>query len=705
MGTITILPDALHKESGSRSIGGGAPSVLVALNDGSNTTYVKQEAGARWSAILRFADISGSLPAGALVVGAQIEVDYSHANYLPDYEMMQPETILVGKPAGGSNTFYTYTAGEHPTMWEEGTAVRTFTGARRRQGYDGSYLGRHYYLKTGTRFYGGVHCVYNPDFPLHNLARIYGVRLIIHYNELPVTNILSPTGSVTVSRPPVVWDYTDAEGNKQLTAYVKIFTEAQTLAAGFDPETSESVYSRLINTSLESHTPEKSFGPNGNYVVYVKTQHGDAPEGPSWSAWDSQAFTLNVVTPSAPTLGAAFDASANAIHVTGQGLENLLSWAQASSEVVASPGPVAEPGSTLTRTQAATAEPDGTWSLMVERSAAIGTASFRTPNGSAPTFGIPVTSGRQYHARASFRAATTGRSCNVLIRWLDAGGSTVSSDTGSNVTDTTTGWTEATVTATAPVGAVFARILPQVLSAAVSEDHYVDKLSLHPGAAAAWTQGGFVEDGRWEMELQRSIDSGVTWTDVPDDFYTQDLYQQTLDYWDYYVPSGITGRYRARVNTIDQNGDIVSSPWSTEASAARPALTRWWLSDTQDPAGRSMPLHVADGNIAWPNPQQVAYGLGDTFATVSGPGMKDDDLSLRVFLLSVEDYDMFRAIIRSSNTLLIQDTHGRQWFVKVMGKPTLEILRAQPQNGVLNPTRHAHTVDIDFVAAKPPANG
>lgn len=699
MGTIAILPDALHKEQGNRTLGGGAVSSLAAISDGSNATWISQAAGTPWSGTFRFGDISGSLPANALVVGVQMEITYSHAQYLNDYEMIQPETILVGKPAGGTDTFYTYTPGEHPTLWSEATTAQTFTGPKRRQGYDGTYLGRHYYLKPGTRFYGGFVCVRNTS---HNTARLYGARLIVHYNEIPVTNVIAPTGTILISRPPVVWDYTDPEANKQLSAHIKIFTEAQTLAAGFDPLTSTAVYDKLVWTSLENFTPERAFGTNGNYVVYVRNQHGDAPEGPSWSLWDSSAFTLNVESPAAPSITATYDASANAINVMAEGEENMLSWAHSSFESVPSPGVTAEAGTTLTRTQAATAEPHGTWSYLMERTASTGTAAMTLPAPSGTTYGIPITTGNQYQARAQFRTAVTGRSCNVAIDWISATGATLSTSTGSNITDTTSGWTQATVTANAPANAVWARVRVSVLSALASEDHYVDAIGLFPGTVSAWTRGGFVHADHL-FDLERSLDAGVTWADVPTSAFEHDPFQQTLDYWDYRVPSGVTARYRARVNTINQDGDPVSSPWSSTATAAMPALTRWWIRDLSSPGELSMPLHVADGSIVWPNPQTVGYGLGDSYATVTGPGMKDDDLSLRVFLLSGADYSMFRSIVKGGNTLLIQDTFGRQWFVRPKGDVSLDILRSSPLPSETTPTRHAHTVTVDFVSVEPPS--
>lgn len=109
--------------------------------------------------------------------------------------------------------------------------------------------------------------------------------------------------------------------------------------------------------------------------------------------------------------------------------------------------------------------------------------SARTPAGRD---GIPVAASTAYTATAQFRAATTTRDCRVLIRWYDGASALISTTTGSSVTNSTSAWTDATATATSPSTAAFASVVAEVLQAAASEVHYIDKLGLFQGSSPTW---------------------------------------------------------------------------------------------------------------------------------------------------------------------------------------------------------------------------
>ena len=87
---------------------------------------------------------------------------------------------------------------------------------------------------------------------------------------------------------------------------------------------------------------------------------------------------------------------------------------------------------------------------------------------------LPVNPGDTVTVRGWFRAAATARSVNVGADFYDANGAAVSTLRGANVTDSTTAWTQATASLTAPAGAAYARVDAQVLAAALNEVHYLD---------------------------------------------------------------------------------------------------------------------------------------------------------------------------------------------------------------------------------------
>lgn len=103
------------------------------------------------------------------------------------------------------------------------------------------------------------------------------------------------------------------------------------------------------------------------------------------------------------------------------------------------------------------------------------TMSAETTTG---TGGVPVTPSTSYTAYAFMRANTTGRTVSIGIQWYTSGGSSISTSTGTGVSDSNAGFTNITVAATSPVNAAFAAVIITVTSPANAEVHYVDMVSL-----------------------------------------------------------------------------------------------------------------------------------------------------------------------------------------------------------------------------------
>ncbi len=95
---------------------------------------------------------------------------------------------------------------------------------------------------------------------------------------------------------------------------------------------------------------------------------------------------------------------------------------------------------------------------------------------------MTVVPGKKYTFSAKFRAATTGRWCQVRAGFEDAAGNPTGSIIYSNTAnDTTSGWVTCTGTFTAPIGAVKVSMLPVVLWSSnipQNEVHYVDDVQL-----------------------------------------------------------------------------------------------------------------------------------------------------------------------------------------------------------------------------------
>lgn len=69
--------------------------------------------------------------------------------------------------------------------------------------------------------------------------RLAEVYCDVDYNERPVATATGPTGTTTdTTRPTITWTYADPESDPQASWMVRVFSDDQYLAAGFDPLTS-----------------------------------------------------------------------------------------------------------------------------------------------------------------------------------------------------------------------------------------------------------------------------------------------------------------------------------------------------------------------------------------------------------------------------------------------------------------------------------
>lgn len=90
--------------------------------------------------------------------------------------------------------------------------------------------------------------------------------------------------------------------------------------------------------------------------------------------------------------------------------------------------------------------------------------------------GLPCSAGDTIVCSAWFRAAVSARNCLVGAGFYTSGGVSISTLTGSQVTDSASAWTaKATATLTAPATTAFCRLFVQVLATgAANEVHYAD---------------------------------------------------------------------------------------------------------------------------------------------------------------------------------------------------------------------------------------
>lgn len=135
--------------------------------------------------------------------------------------------------------------------------------------------------------------------------RAYELYADVVTNLAPVATVTGPAeaGTVTASRPAVTWTYTDTEADAQERYQVKVFSQAQYEAAGFDPETSQATYSSGERFGAETtHTITVDLFNAITYRAYVKA--ADQGSGGRYSAWDYNQFTTSLTPAAPPTLTA-----------------------------------------------------------------------------------------------------------------------------------------------------------------------------------------------------------------------------------------------------------------------------------------------------------------------------------------------------------------------------------------------------------------
>jgi hypothetical protein len=174
----------------------------------------------------------------------------------------------------------------------------------------------------------------------------------------------------------------------------------------------------------------------------------------------------------------------------------------------------------------------GSASLLLTSAAAGAMTAAHTDAANYGTQMIGVTSGQVVNVGKWFRAQTVARSCNVGADFYDENGLFISTLRGSNITDSTSAWTQATGALTAPTGAVWARLNDQVLATGgAGEGHFTDDGSIDTGNALS-----LVDNGQWSSSTVTPVtgQKSAKWGRTPQDY---PAYDHVLP-----APLDITGR-------------------------------------------------------------------------------------------------------------------------------------------------------------------
>jgi len=240
---------------------------------------------------------------------------------------------------------------------------------------------------------------------------------------------------------------------------------------------------------------------SGITQVAVTTGGVDAEDNPTYFARLRAQLALmapRLIIPSDFATAAKSKGAYRAVAVDGfNPFHNLLTANEASAETDAS-GWSSKANTTVASTSAQAA--DGTKSVSMT---AIAAADMNIHNAAS----YLCSPGETMTAIGFFRSAVTARACKMGLEWRDSGDSIISTTYGSTVNDTTSGFTEAFVTAAAPATAAKVRVVAFVTAPVISEVHYADKLGLRRGSTTDWVAGGTADSNNTRMVAVAVVDS------------------------------------------------------------------------------------------------------------------------------------------------------------------------------------------------------
>ena len=350
-----------------------------------------------------------------------------------------------------------------------------------------------------------------------DVVRVYKVIVEVNYRTKPTVVVTAPSGTVTTSSPTIAWTYTQTEGDAQAASQVRLFTATQVTDVAFAPDTAAAVYAYDSTGDLSSILLPTSINSD-SYWVYVRSQSTFG----SWSSWASRQFVVSAPGPASPgvaDVSGVYPAGVGVIEVipdavsgsawlTLRDTSNLISASEADAEVLSDWVAIdtTNVGNHARDTTQGFGNSTSSWKITAAGAGDMAIIS----DWVEVAADTPVT------ARTQFKAATTGRSCRVRVLFFDNSYTSVGGTlTGSSVSDSTSSWTEATVTGTSPAGATLARVYSEVLSAGASEVHNVDRVGLSHGASVPWSDGGMAARNllsAWYSTAEGGAPVGESWT-------------------------------------------------------------------------------------------------------------------------------------------------------------------------------------------------
>ncbi len=495
----------------------------------------------------------------------------------------------------------------------------------------------------------------------------------------PALSVNGPSGNVTASQPIISWTATPASGSSIISWEAKVFSAAQYTAGGFNPATSATTWDSGVTSGSATSVQVGTALPAGiTYRFYVEVTE----TGSISSSWVYSTATVVADLPVTPTLTATVDATNASVVLTVQTNNNLLSAVDASFET----GTGTWGGTNCTVAQSSTHALDGTSSLLVTPSAS-GFAE-------AYTQYYAVQSNTEYTGVVSDHSGLAAESITAHLYWCTSNLTQIVESNGTAVTDSTTAWTQATVTATSPSNAAYAILIFSWTATGTTDTKYLDECGLFLGSQTTWSAGGFV--GSQYAVIQYSDNGGTTWQP-----FVRNGSQVTLSpsfqqgtVTDYEAPPLATRTYQAYVVASGLAGPV-SLPASAQVS-----LSSWWLKDPLNPSANQT-LIVSDTpqtNQLEQSTVNYPLGTGLIYPTVQAGSIGGDDGTVPATIIGQANYAAFRALISAQHVLLLQSAYGQQWYIRgALSTSSASLTQEQTQLNASSGAQPFRTVSLSYV--------
>lgn len=481
----------------------------------------------------------------------------------------------------------------------------------------------------------------------------------------PAVTPTSPSGLVFGDSTPLVgWTYTSLDAQRDYQ--VKIILEQ----ASIDPDVTTATWdSGVVSSAIARSTRTGVPLTNGaTYRAYVRSTSATGVQ----SAWVYTQFSISITPPSGPLIetidGVDFLTQAPFTQLSILAQSSFLTTAQNDG----SDGWENDANSTVV--QQVSDSVNQLYQGVKITSVAAGLVGVRTKPGSPPLapygqvqpngpLSFPVVAGVAYTALSSLRCASASRSARVRIRWYDADdgtGTLISESVGNQFTINSTFYVQAFVTDVAPVGAVLARVVFEILGAtAGGEIFYSAFPSFHPGRTVAWQPGGY--SATQTVRVERSDDGGLTWTQILD--RVKPTLAQQASAIDRYMPFNTEVSYRGFTDVDAGGGSAVESAVSLVATLTIDA-DRWGIRDLSVPDNELYAL-VTNHHRIDDEQSSISHPSGREYPIVDTEGEQAATGTITIFTYAT-DIEAVVSVLRSTSIFIVQQPNGKTFKARLI---------------------------------------